>query len=124
MNESVQAKTFPPRNSKECSSRILAIRDALDILSGKWKIPIIGVLGFGKLRFKELQREIQGVTGKMLSKELRELELNKLITRTVKDTKPVTVEYELTEYGQTLEKVISELHSWGLQHRQTIMNGE
>jgi len=110
------------RNPKECSTRILAIRDALDILSGKWKIPIIGVLGFGKMRFKELQREIQGITGKMLAKELRDLELNRLVTRTVIDTKPISVEYELSEYGHTLGKVIAELHNWGLQHRHTIMN--
>jgi DNA-binding HxlR family transcriptional regulator len=112
------------RNPKECSIRIMAIRDALDILSGKWKIPIIGVLGFGKMRFKELQREVNGITGKMLSKELRDLEINKLVTRTVLDTKPVTVEYELTDYGLTLGKVIAELHNWGLQHRHTMMKEE
>lgn len=104
-----------------CSAHLQAVTDAMDILRGKWKIAIIGVLRFGKRRFKELQREIDGVTPKMLSKELRDLEINELVTRTVYDTKPVTVEYELTTYGKTLEKVILELAIWGSNHRKRII---
>ena len=107
--------------SAECSSHMLAVRDAMDILSGKWKIHIIGSLRFGKKRFKELQRDVEGIAAKMLSKELRDLEVNELVTRTVYDTKPVTVEYELTQYGKTLEKVIIEIAQWGVNHRKRIM---
>ncbi len=108
--------------SAQCAMVTLAIRDALDILSGKWKIAIIGTLSMsGKLRFMDLMRQVEGVAAKMLSKELRDLELNELVKRTVYDTKPVTVEYELTPYGKTLEKVIFEIAQWGIGHRKRMM---
>jgi DNA-binding HxlR family transcriptional regulator len=85
---------------KECGEFILPIRDTLDILSGKWKLQILGAVMFGKKRFKEIEREIPNITARMLSKELKELEMNQLITRTVYSTTPVTVEYEITDYGK------------------------
>lgn len=104
-----------------CKGRLRAIHDTLDLLSGKWKISIIGSLSFnGKRRFMELQRDVEGIGAKMLSKELRELETNDLVLRTVYDTKPVTVEYELTPYGKTLQAVIGEMAKWGMQHRKRI----
>jgi DNA-binding HxlR family transcriptional regulator len=102
------------------SPDMLALLDALDIFNGKWKIAIMCSLNENKKRFKELQRDIGEITGKMLSKELKELEMNELVNRTVLDTKPVTVEYELTSYGGSLEKVITELVSWGSKHRKRI----
>lgn len=71
----------------------------------------------------DLMREVDGVAAKMLSKELQDLEANQLIKRTVLNTKPVTVEYEITEYGKTLEQVLRTLVDWGVQHRQKIMSG-
>ena len=109
-------------NHAACSRHILAVRDALDILSGKWKLPIISALIFSDKRFKKMEREIPGITAKMLSKELKDLEMNDLVQRTVYDTMPVTVEYSLTEYGRTLKKLISELHNWGTQHRKHILS--
>jgi len=78
-------------------------------------------LTFGDKRFKEMERDIHGITAKMLSKELKDLELNDLVKRTVYDTMPVTVEYSLTDYGRTLKKLIIELHTWGEQHRKRIL---
>lgn len=104
-----------------CATYLRAVHDSLDTLGGKWKIAIIGALGFGNRRFKELQREVTGITAKMLSKELKELEMNELVKRTVYDSKPVTVEYELTPYGKTLEDVLEALMVWGVQHRKRIM---
>jgi len=104
--------------------RILAIQDAMAVLSGKWKILVLGSLSFkGKQRFTELLRSVGGIRAKMLSKELQELEINQLVTRTVKQTKPLTVEYEITAYGRTLEKLILEITHWGEAHRQRIMKG-
>lgn len=100
---------------------ILPVRDALEILSGKWKLPIIIALSFGNKRFSEMAKEIPKITDKMLSKELRDLEANELVKRTVYDTVPVVVEYSMTEYGQSLEKVIMELRDWGIQHRKRII---
>jgi DNA-binding HxlR family transcriptional regulator len=105
----------------ECTKHLLPINDALDILSGKWKIQIIVSLTFGKKRFKQIQREIPGLTAKMLSKELKELEINELVERRVYDSTPVSVEYELTPYGRTLRNVLNELHHWGSKHRKRII---
>ena len=104
-----------------CSAHHMAIRDTMDILSGKWKIRIIGSLSFGKQRFMELKANIDGIAAKMLSKELQVLEANGLVTRTVLDTKPVTVEYELTEYGHSLKPIINEISSWGIKHRERVI---
>jgi DNA-binding HxlR family transcriptional regulator len=93
----------------------------LDILSGKWKLPIILALQFGNKRFSELAKQVHGITDKMLSKELRELEMNQLVKRTVYDSVPVVVEYSMTPYGETLEKLIEELQAWGSQHRKRIL---
>ena len=99
---------------------ILPVRDALDVLGGKWKIPIIGALFFGDKRFSEISKDIPGITDRMLSKELRDLEMNHLVKRTVHDTFPVTVVYSITEYGESLKEVIESLRNWGINHRQVI----
>ncbi len=103
------------------SKDMQALRDAMDILNGKWKIAIMCSLNEEKKRFKELQRDVGKISGKMLSKELKELEMNELVERIVFNTKPVTVEYELTSYGTSLEKVIEELVNWGMKHRKRIL---
>jgi DNA-binding HxlR family transcriptional regulator len=108
-------------NQDACTIHHRAIRDTMDVLTGKWKIPIIGSLSFGKKRFMELIVNIEGIAAKMLSKELQELELNGLVTRTVLKTKPITVEYELTAYGYSLKPIINEMASWGMQHREKII---
>ncbi len=109
------------RTQETCTKAILPVRDALDILSGKWKLPIIISLSFGNKRFKQMANEIPNITDKMLSKELRDLEMNQLIKRTVYDSVPVVVEYSMTSYGKSLERVIEELHNWGTQHRKRII---
>src|SRR5204862_1935930 len=109
------------RTHETCTKALIPVRDALDILSGKWKLPIIIALKFGNKRFSELAKQVHGITDKMLSKELRELEMNELVKRTVFDSVPVVVEYSMTPYGQTLEKLIEELQVWGTQHRKRIL---
>jgi DNA-binding HxlR family transcriptional regulator len=71
-----------------------------------------------------LQKSIPGITSKVLSKELKELEENQLVARRVHDTPPITVEYAWTSYAKTLDKVINELLAWGTSHRSKLMNGE
>ena len=109
------------RTHGTCTQMILPVRDALDILSGKWKLPIIISLSFGNKRFTQIAKEIPGITDRMLSKELRDLEMNQLVKRTVYDSVPVTVEYSMTSYGRSLDKVIEELAKWGMQHRKRIL---
>jgi len=105
----------------ECTKSILPVRDALEVLSGKWKLPIIISLMFGNKRFSQIAKEIPNITDKMLSKELRDLEANCLVKRTVYDSIPVVVEYTLTDYGHSLKPVIEVLRNWGLVHRARIM---
>ncbi|MDF2449683.1 MAG: transcriptional regulator [Bacteroidota bacterium] len=104
-----------------CQTRMMAIRDAMEILSGKWKFHILGTLmQGGKLRFMDLQRELNGISAKMLSKELQDLEFNQLLSRTVLQTKPITVEYEISNFGKTLEPLIDEVAKWGTSYRDQL----
>jgi DNA-binding HxlR family transcriptional regulator len=105
---------------EQCRSAHLPIRDTLDLVGGKWKLPITHALADGPMRFKELQRHIEGITARVLSKELKELEMNELVLREVFATSPVTVEYSLTDYGKTLKPVVLALYDWGTQHRERI----
>ena len=100
---------------------IIPVRDALEILKGKWKLPIIISLSFGAKRFKQISKEVKGITDKMLSKELKDLEINKLARRTIYDSFPPIVEYSITDHGRSLEKVIAELRLWGVMHRKKII---
>ena len=109
-------------SNNECKEFIRPVRDVIEIIGGKWKLPILIALTFGNKRFKELERAVDGITPKMLSKELRDLEINHLVQRTVYDTIPVTVEYSLTPYGKTLDDVIASLRNWGKNHRNKIFN--
>lgn len=121
--ETLEIKQKPTKT--ECKAHMLPITDTLEIVGGKWKLPILfELIEAGKpMRFMELQRQIGGVTAKMLSKELKDLEINQLVERKVYATTPVTVEYEMTEYGKTLRKVIGALYHWGSQHRARILEG-
>lgn len=105
----------------DCQKIMLPVRDALDVLNGKWKIPIIISLFYGNKRFKEIIKDIPGLTDKSLSKELKELESNLLITRTVLEAFPPRVEYAITEHGCSLCQVISELQNWGILHRKEVI---
>ena len=109
-------------SSEACKASISAVRDTLYVLSGKWKLPIIIALSSGPVRFKDLQRSLEDITPKILSKELKELELNEFVTRTVYATSPVTVVYALTKYSQSLNNIIAEMREWGFQHRKRLMN--
>lgn len=109
------------KTPKVCIEKLMPVRDTLDVFKGKWKIQIISVLiYFEKCGFKELQDLVIGITPKMLSKELKDLETNLLITRTVSDTRPVTVTYQITDYGKTCIPMIKAMYEWGEKHRETI----
>lgn len=108
--------------SVDCLESIRGIKDTQDLLSGKWKTSIIGALYHNeKFRFMDLVRHIEGIAPKVLSKELKDLEMNHLVKRTVKDTMPITVEYELTDAGKSLKKVMGAMGEWGKRYRQLIL---
>jgi DNA-binding HxlR family transcriptional regulator len=103
-----------------CTDILRPVRDSLDILSGKWKLPIIVSLTFGEKRFTEITKEVHGITDRMLSKELRDLELNGLVMRNIQDTYPVKVTYSLTAHSKTLRSVIDSLKNWGILHKKKL----
>ncbi|HEY4323034.1 MAG TPA: helix-turn-helix domain-containing protein [Mucilaginibacter sp.] len=111
----------PKHSAESCTASIAAVRDALYALNGKWKLPLIIALINGPTRFKEIQRALEGITPKVLSKELRELELNGFVERKVFSTVPVSVTYELTPYSESLGPILDALRIWGIQHRQRII---
>jgi DNA-binding HxlR family transcriptional regulator len=100
-----------------------ALQDTLYVIGGKWKLPIINSICNGNKRFREIERSIPGITTRMLSRELKELEANKLITRTVTPDTPVLVEYESTQYCKTFAPVITAMINWGIAHRDKIREG-
>ncbi|UUC44791.1 winged helix-turn-helix transcriptional regulator [Flavobacterium cerinum] len=106
-----------------CTEELFAIRDSLEILGGKWKLLILIYLKNRQDRlvhFKMIERGIEGISAKMLSKELKELEVNLLVTRTIQNTRPITVTYALTDYGKSVIPVIDALVQWGFDHRTMI----
>ena len=105
---------------KKCTEILKPVRDSLDILNGKWKLPIIVALTFGEKRFTEITKEVHGITDRMLSKELRDLELNGLVTRNIEETYPVKVTYSLTPHSKTLKSVIDSLKNWGILHKKKL----
>ena len=100
-----------------------AMQDALDIISGRWKMQIIALLCNGEFRYSELEKGLPKITPRMLSKELKELEINGLVVRKVYDSIPVKVSYKLADYGYTLVPLIVELTNWGKAHRERIIQG-
>lgn len=108
---------------KDCSQKILAISDTMEILNGKWKMSIIACLCYKPMRYSELLKEVKGISGKMLSRELKDLEINELINRQVLNTAPVTVEYQITDYGESLKQLTSTIADWGFIHRERIISG-
>jgi DNA-binding HxlR family transcriptional regulator len=106
-----------PRNQKD---EVQALQDTIYVIGGKWKLPIINAICNGNHRFREIERSIPGITTRMLSRELKEMEANQVIRRTVTATTPVTVEYTATDYCYSFGDIILEMIKWGKSHRARI----
>ncbi len=120
-SEIVTLNTYEMLTSGTCPKTMLSIKDALEAVEGKWKLLILFALSSGPKRFKQISKDVNGITDKTLSRELKNLEANELIKREVHDTFPPTVEYSITEHGLSLERVLLELHLWGLLHRRQVI---
>lgn len=117
MAKSVTGILSNPRNQAE---EVRALQDTIYVIGGKWKLPIINSLCNGNKRFRDIQRSIPGITTRMLSRELKEMELNNLVKRTVYDDSPVSVEYTTTSYCKSFGDIILEMIKWGRQHRKML----
>lgn len=93
----------------------------LNILSGKWKLKILWYVSKGPVRFNELQRLLENITTKTLTQQLRELEEQGIVQRTVYPETPPKVEYSLTTLGQSINPVLKSLCDWGRNY-QTVMS--
>lgn len=108
-------KEFYLENQFKCHANI---QTTLNVIGGKWKPIILWHLLEGKKRFSELQRSISGVSQKMLTAQLRELEQDLIIHREVYKQIPPKVEYWVTDYGKTLQPVLESIGNWGQKHSQ------
>lgn len=107
------------RSTTSPKESLISIREALDVLRGKWKIPIMMTLAQGSKRFRQIQHDIEGITSKVLSNQLKELERNNLVTRTFSGDSDIVL-YSVTSKCKSLEKVIEGLKEWGDYHRSNI----
>jgi DNA-binding HxlR family transcriptional regulator len=112
-----------PHNLSQCAPTMHALRSALLVISGKWKLQIIVALSTGTRHFRALERTVPGISTKVLAKELKDLEAHQFIARTVHPGPPVVVEYHVLPYARTLDPVIEVLKAWGTQHQQRMEAG-
>lgn len=103
-----------------CLDTLKPVRDTLDVINGKWKLPIIISISTGNERFTDIQESVPGITPKVLAKELRDLEQHQLIKRTVIEDYPVKILYTSEPYAHTLTPIIYALKEWGLNHRKKL----
>ena len=109
----------------QCNKHLSATEDTLYVIGGKWTLRIIIGLMSGHTRFNDLQRTLKGISARVLSGELKDLEINGLLKRVVfTDQKPVVTEYLPTEYCRTLREIISALADWGVKHKKKITTSE
>ena len=101
----------------QCDQTMQALRHALLVVNSKWKLPLIVALLTGTRHFRGLERSVAGISTKVLSKELKDLEAQQLIARTVYPGPPVVVEYQALPYAHSLNPVIEALQAWGMQHQ-------
>ncbi len=111
-----------PMTAEKCSGHLSSVEDAIYVIGGKWKLKIIIALHEnGNIRFNELQRIVAGISARVLSNELKDLELNGFVKRVVHaEQMPVVVEYISTDYSRTLKLVIMALSEWGRKHKKNI----
>lgn len=108
-------------NVEICKAHISGVQDALYAIGGKWKVLVISALLNNAKRFNEIERSIDGITPKVLSKELKDLELNGFVKRIEVNGNPGQVSYELTPYAESLKEIVNLLSAWGKQHRQHVL---
>jgi DNA-binding HxlR family transcriptional regulator len=107
-------------DEKQIQEKLKYLQDFHTAINGKWKLSIIITINHGKHRFTDIQANIPKITNRVLSKELKDLEENQMITRKVYDTVPVTIDYQVTEYCLTIKPVIEMMTQWGKEHRKRI----
>lgn len=117
----IQAILSNPRNQAD---EVKALQDTIYVIGGKWRLPIINSICNGNRRFRDIERSIPGITTRMLSRELKEMELNGLVKRVEDPNSSMKVEYMSTEYCKSFGAIILEMIRWGKEHRRRIMKSQ
>jgi DNA-binding HxlR family transcriptional regulator len=109
-----------PRNFAQCSRDIVPVAEVLAQIGGKWTIFIVTALSHGPMRFSELRRSIEGISQKMLTATLRDLEKDGFVSRKVTPRIPPRVDYELTEMGRELRVPLKAISAWAVANRSRV----
>ncbi|MCA1993582.1 MAG: helix-turn-helix transcriptional regulator [Coleofasciculus sp. S288] len=107
-------------NAVETQRASCAVERTLEVIGGRWKVLILRELFQGVKRFGQLHRALHGITQKMLTQQLREMEEDGIIHREVYLQVPPKVEYSLTPLGESLKPVIDAMHEWGIRHLDAV----
>jgi DNA-binding HxlR family transcriptional regulator len=117
----LHAQTLPRQGAALDDDSVLALQQAVGVVAAKWSLSVLAQLADGTRRFNELLRQIDGVSRRMLSATLRQLERDGLLVRRVYARVPARVEYELSPAGEDLLAALAPLAGWSLSHRETLV---
>ncbi|HAS42238.1 MAG TPA: transcriptional regulator [Microscillaceae bacterium] len=104
--------------------RIRDVTDVLELIGGRWRGPILAYLCESPRRFSELKDTLEGITPRILIKELRYLEMNKMVYSEKSTISGNSVVYGLTEHGESIESVIVAIHAWAKEHRMKVFTDQ
>ena len=107
--------------NKQKQIQLRDVQDVIDVIGGRWRGAILASLCDKEKRFNELKRDLGNITPRTLTKELKYLEMNKLVSREVDTSGAVTISYSLTEHGKSLEPLIGQIVAWGQKHRKEVL---
>ncbi len=107
--------------NKQKQIQLRDVQDVIDIIGGRWRGAILASLCDKEKRFNELKRDLGSITPRTLTKELKYLEMNKLVSREVATSSAVTISYSLTKHGKSLEPLIGQIVVWGQKHRKVVL---
>ena len=109
--------------NKQKQGQLRDVQDVLDIIGGRWRGAILASLCDKPKRFNELKRDLGSITPRTLTKELKYLEMSKLLTREIEQNNAIAVTYSLTPHGYSLDPLIGQIVAWGRKHRDVIFEG-
>ena len=118
--ETARTLAIPPRNFEECTGVAVPMIDVIGRISGRWSLYLIIALMHGPKRFSELRRVVEGISQKMLTQTLRELEEDGIVHRTVTPIIPPRVDYELTAMGRELEGPLAAISAWTQRNAEEV----
>ena len=109
------------KDSHELCREVMSITDTMDVLRSKWTVEILTAIICGNTRFKDIQEAVHGVSEKVLTERLRQMQEDKLIERHECYGYPPRVEYQVTEHGKRLFVIAYQMTEWGLEHRKLML---